>query len=243
VCNCNPDPVSTPGRIQLPVDEGQIEAARETLRENKCAQWSLGVSSGIQVGDNVELRNNLIPLLMELDVATATISDMFGLSGRALWNIASAEPVSVFRCLDCGVLLKVRDRRDLLRLRRASRAISCARAGDPGDVTLLCDSCTKLRLQLHNEEQRLRRLARQARTAQLRTMPFAEYRKQPEWQVRRVQALTRARYRCQMCSSHDATLDVHHNCYQNYGDERPEDLVVLCRSCHQKFHGVVEVVS
>lgn len=131
----------------------------------------------------MELRNNLIPLLMELDLPTATLSDMFGLSGREVWNIAAADPVSVFWCLDCGVLLKVRDRRDLMRLIRASRAISCARAGDPGDVTLLCDSCTELRLQLHNEEQRLRRLARQARTAQVRKMPFAEYRVQPEWQA------------------------------------------------------------
>jgi len=46
-----------------------------------------------------------------------------------------------------------------------------------------------------------------------------------------------------MCSSHDATLDVHHKTYENYGDERPEDLVVLCRSCHQKVHGVEEHAS
>jgi hypothetical protein len=46
-----------------------------------------------------------------------------------------------------------------------------------------------------------------------------------------------------MCSSHAATLDGHHNTYENYGNERPQDLVVLCRSCHQKFHGVVEDAS
>jgi len=213
------------------------------LQENKGAQWSVCFSIGIQVGDNVELRNNLIALLMELDVPTATFSDMFGLSGRELWNIAAAEPVSLFWCGNCDEFLDVRDRRDLKRLIRASRAISCTRAGDPGDATLLCDACTELRLQLHNEEQRLSRLAQQARIAELRTMPFAEYRVQREWQVRRVQALTRARYRCQMCSRHDATLDVHHRSYEHYGNERPEDLVVLCRSCHQKFHGVEEHAS
>ena len=243
MCKPNSDPASSPEQLWLPVDEGQIEAARETLRDNKGAQWSACFSAGVQVGGDLELRNSLIPLLIELDVPTAAISDMFGMSGREVWAIAASEPISVFRCLDCGELLVVRDRRDLMRLRRALRAITCARAGDPGDLTLLCDPCTAVRLELHSEEQRLRRLARQARTAQLRTMPFAEYRKQPEWQVRRVQALTRAQYRCQMGSSHDGTLDVHHNCYQNYGDERPEDLVVLCRSCHQKFHGVMEDVS
>jgi 5-methylcytosine-specific restriction endonuclease McrA len=236
VCEHTPDSANSPERLWLPVDEGQIEAARETLRDNKGAQWSLGVSIGLQIGDNVELRNNLIPFLLELDVPTATLSDMFNLSGRELWNIAAAEPVSVFACSDCGVLLNVRDRRDLLRLIRASRAISCARAGDPGDVSLLCDPCTELRLQLHNEEQRLRRLAQQARTAQLRKMPFAAYRVQPEWQQRRVRALTRARYKCQACTRRDTPLDVHHRTYQNYGDERLEDLLVLCRSCHQKLH-------
>jgi 5-methylcytosine-specific restriction endonuclease McrA len=243
VCKRNPNLDSSPEGFRLPVEEYQIEAARETLRENKGAQWSVCFSSGIQVGGNVELRDNLVALLMEFDVPMATISDMFGLSGREVWAIAASEPISLFRCLDCGELLVVRDRRDLMRLVRALRAVSTARPGDPGDVTLLCDPCTDLRLQLRSDEQRLRRLTRQARTAQLRKIPFAEYRMQPEWQVRRGQALTRARYRCQMCSSHDATLDVHHNSYQNYGDERPEDLVVLCRSCHQNFHGVVEDVS
>jgi 5-methylcytosine-specific restriction endonuclease McrA len=243
VCNRNLHPAASPDGVQLPVEEEQIEAARETQRENKGAQWSACVAVGIQVGDNVELRNNLIPLLVEFDLPTSTIADMFGLSGREVWNIAASEPVSLFWCGKCGKQLGVRDRRDHMRLGRALRAISCARAGDPGDVTLLCDSCTELQLQLHSEEQRLRRLARQARTAQLRKMPFVEYRKQPEWQVRRGQALTRARYRCQMGASHDATLDVHHRSYENYGDERPEDLVVLCRSCHQKFHGIVEEAS
>jgi hypothetical protein len=113
VCKGNPDLPSSPEGLRLPVDEGQIEAAREILRDNRDAQWSLCFSIGLQVGDNVELRNNLIPFLIELDVPTATLSDMFGLSGRELWNIAAAEPVSVFECSDCGVLLNVRDRRDL----------------------------------------------------------------------------------------------------------------------------------
>jgi 5-methylcytosine-specific restriction endonuclease McrA len=244
VCKRNSDPASSPDPLGQPIEERQIEAARETLGDNKSAQWSLGVSIGIQIGDNVELRNNLIPFLIELDVpTTTTISDMFGLSGRELWNIAAAEPVSVFECSDCGVLLNVRDRRDLLRLIRASRAISCARPGDPGDAILFCNSCTELRLQLCNEEQRLRRLAGQARTARLRRMPFAEYRKQPEWQVRRTATLARAGYRCQVCAEHDDRLDVHHNTYDRYGDEAPFDLIVLCAPCHELFHGGVENAS
>jgi 5-methylcytosine-specific restriction endonuclease McrA len=145
-------------------------------------------------------------------------------------------------CLDCGVLLKVSDRRDFLRLRRALRAISCARARDRGDVSLLCDSCAELRLQLHSEVRRLRRLAQQARTTQLRKMP-AEYRVQREWQARRTATLARAGYRCQTCGDSDVRLDVHHNTYERYGDESIFDLVALCDRCHELFHGIVEDAS
>jgi 5-methylcytosine-specific restriction endonuclease McrA len=233
----------SPGGHWLPMEESQIQAAREMLRENKGAEWSVCFSAGIQVGGNVELRDNLVALLVEFDIPMATISDMFGLSGREVWAIASSDPVSVFRCVDCKEPLKVRDRRNHVRLRHALRAVSRARAGDPGDSSLLCDPCTDLRVQLHSEEQRLRRLARQARTAQLRKMPFAEYRTQPEWQARRTATLARAGYRCQVCAEHDDRLDVHHSSYERYGHEDPFDLIVLCAQCHALFHGVVEDAS
>jgi len=233
----------SPERLCLPLEDHQIEAARETLRDNKGAQWSVCFSIGLQVGGNTELRDNLIALLVELDVPMATISDMFGLSGRDVWEIAASEPVSVFWCSQCQELLGVRDRRDVVRLKSATRVASNARPGDPGDAILLCDSCTDLRLQLYSEEQRLRRLARQARAAQLRTMPFAEYRMQPEWQARRTATLARAAYRCQVCAKHDTRLDVHHNTYDRYGDESAFDLVALCGGCHERFHGIVEDAS
>ena len=210
---------SSPGELRLPLDRGMLEAARRMYEENRGALWTHLVSTGLLVEDSLELRANLISLFTQIDeIPISWLDHAFGVNGREAWAIAQTEPIFLFWCLEC-------------------------RVGELVSTTLLCGRCTELRLQLHNEEQRLRRLARQARTAQLRTMPFAEYRKQPEWQVRRVQALTRAQYRCQMGSSHDGTLDVHHNCYKNYGDERPEDLVVLCRSCHQKFHGIVEDAS
>jgi 5-methylcytosine-specific restriction endonuclease McrA len=243
VCNRNPHPTASPEGLRLPVAEDQIEVARETQRENKGAQWSACVAAGIQVGDNVELRDNLIPLLMELDLPTSTIADMFGLSGREVWNIATSDPVSLFWCGKCGKQLGVRDRRDLMHLRRALLVLSRARPGDPDDTTLLCDSCTNLQLQLHGEEQRLRRLARQARTAQLRKMPFAEYWVQCEWQARRTATLVRAGYRCQTCGDTDVRLDVHHNTYERYGDESIFDLVALCDRCHELFHGVMQDAS
>jgi 5-methylcytosine-specific restriction endonuclease McrA len=149
----------------------------------------------------------------------------------------------MFCCLDCGGPIEVRDRRDLLHLHRALRAVSASRPGDLGATDLLCESCTGLRLQIHNEEQRLRHLARQARVAQLRKMPFSQYRRTPEWQARRIAILSRAGYRCQACGEHDVRLDCHHNDYARYGEESIFDLVVLCGGGHAMFHGQLRDAS
>jgi hypothetical protein len=60
---------------------------------------------------------------------------------------------------------------------------------------------------------------------------------------KRTQMLSRAGYRCQTCGCQDARLDVHHNSYENYGDERPQDLTGLCERCHGLFHRGLEDAS
>lgn len=66
---------------------------------------------------------------------------------------------------------------------------------------------------------------------------YREYLKSPYWKRTRKKALQRASYRCQICSSKDEILDVHHNSYDRLGAEDPSDLIVLCRPCHSKVHG------
>ena len=56
------------------------------------------------------------------------------------------------------------------------------------------------------------------------------------WKSMRKKALTHADYQCQLCSSKDSVLEVHHNNYDSLGDEKLKDLLVLCRPCHRKFH-------
>ena len=72
-------------------------------------------------------------------------------------------------------------------------------------------------------------------------MPYAEYLKSTEWQVRRRWALDAADRRCQVCYSNgddgQGPLDVHHRTYDRVGAERPSDLTVLCRTCHSLYHG------
>lgn len=58
------------------------------------------------------------------------------------------------------------------------------------------------------------------------------------WRERRRAALDAAGYRCQKCRE-PRRLNVHHLTYERLGQERPEDLQVLCRGCHETTHGRV----
>lgn len=70
----------------------------------------------------------------------------------------------------------------------------------------------------------------------------------PAWKVLRAAALDLAGYRCQGEHTHGMTtvrcgetdrLTVHHQTYARFGGrEQPEDLLVLCRDCHNRLHAM-----
>lgn len=64
---------------------------------------------------------------------------------------------------------------------------------------------------------------------------YAEYLKTPIWELTRQAALRRAKGKCSVCHS-EIDLHVHHLNYDNVGDEKPEDLIVLCECCHTLEH-------
>lgn len=66
-------------------------------------------------------------------------------------------------------------------------------------------------------------------------LPYDEYLLTRWWIERRHRRIARARYRCEHCGS-SGLLVVHHKHYQCLGKERDEDLVVLCRPCHEYQH-------
>lgn len=66
---------------------------------------------------------------------------------------------------------------------------------------------------------------------------YADYLLTPRWQMTRLRALIRAGRKCQLCSSRER-LNVHHNTYERLGHEADTDLFVLCKPCHERFHGV-----
>lgn len=73
----------------------------------------------------------------------------------------------------------------------------------------------------------------------LRSIPYDQYLRTPEWQRQRHVALARADYRCQGCDD-TRYLEVHHRTYDHRGCEQPGDLTVLCSACHTAVHLVMD---
>src|SRR5690349_11758113 len=69
-----------------------------------------------------------------------------------------------------------------------------------------------------------------------RQREYRDYLRTPGWQEKRLAALERAGHRCQTCNGKQ-NLDVHHRTYERIFNEEPGDLTVLCRKCHELFHG------
>jgi len=101
---------------------------------------------------------------------------------------------------------------------------------------VVCDDCREAIFEARNQIYKAREAAWQTRLNELRTMPYREYLRTPEWQERRKRHLKSAGFRCQVCNAGDTVLDVHHRTYERRGNENYKDLLVLCRGCHKIFH-------
>lgn len=70
-------------------------------------------------------------------------------------------------------------------------------------------------------------------------LTYAEMLKDPRWQKRKTEILTRDRFTCQLCGDTEKSLHVHHKYYLNnhlpweYGDSA---LITLCEDCHSWVH-------
>jgi len=79
---------------------------------------------------------------------------------------------------------------------------------------------------------------------------YQKYLRSPEWKLRRLTALIAADWTCNRCGVKpprgssaklvdviaSESLTVHHKTYRRLGNELPEDLEVLCESCHNAEH-------
>jgi len=75
-----------------------------------------------------------------------------------------------------------------------------------------------------------------------RRVNYREYIHSTAWREKCRQAFARAGHRCQLCAS-TKELTVHHNSYANLGNEKPEDLCVLCWPCHKRHHAPTEKIT
>lgn len=75
-------------------------------------------------------------------------------------------------------------------------------------------------------------------TEELRQMPYEQYLLTEHWQKIKKTACKRVQYKCEKCGQNPGRgrLHVHHLTYVNRGNEKPEDLQVLCDVCHKKEH-------
>jgi|SRR5215203_861333 len=222
-----------------PYTEELEERARASRQDNEDAIRLFVECLAWEAMDSPELRRIVISLLWHWsDIEPSWIAEALFLDLRQVCEIAEAQPLKYFNCLDCGSQIEIINRHHLMRLDRSLRAISRGEVQRHlGD--LLCIACAEQRVETEEERQQVRDLRHQVYVDELRKMPYAERLVTREWQVIRNRMLRRAGYRCQLCESRDR-LNVHHRTYANFGDERLEDLIVLCRSCHMHFHHIVD---
>ncbi len=65
---------------------------------------------------------------------------------------------------------------------------------------------------------------------------YDDYMRSFIWRSKRWRALERAKFACQVCNT-DKNLHVHHREYAlPYGTEPDDDLTVLCKTCHERYH-------
>lgn len=56
------------------------------------------------------------------------------------------------------------------------------------------------------------------------------------WFAKRKEIISQRGSKCEICGS-TKKIHVHHKTYARMGNEKPEDLQVVCASCHSEIHG------
>src|SRR5687768_14112846 len=73
--------------------------------------------------------------------------------------------------------------------------------------------------------------------AALRRLPYQDYLQTAHWHRVRILAQMRPVPRA------ERELEVHHRNYARRGFEQSEDVIVLCRPCHQRHHGTLRLAA
>lgn len=71
---------------------------------------------------------------------------------------------------------------------------------------------------------------------------YRAYLQSPHWKEVSAQCKERYDNKCAICGSTE-DLNVHHWTYERIGDEHPQDLICLCRSCHKHAHDIQDSLT
>ncbi len=66
------------------------------------------------------------------------------------------------------------------------------------------------------------------------------YLKSEHWQNLRISKLASVDAKCFYCWKRDLSNDVHHLVYRKWREATLDDLIVLCRECHQLYHRILD---
>lgn len=211
--------------LPLPV---RLDSARAALREFAAASAAIrevvfdAVRSEVH-DDNLTATlyweyEDLVP--MALLGAYHELREM--LESRCPWT---------YPCPSCGEDQPLTSRTALTAMRRA------VERDDNGTLqSRRCAQCRQVEQESSDRAWREREATYRRRLHELKTMPYAEYLRTPEWQERRKARLKAAWYACQVCNARNTMLNVHHRTYERRGEEYARDLIVLCENCHHMFH-------
>lgn len=67
---------------------------------------------------------------------------------------------------------------------------------------------------------------------------YQRYLQSAEWKIFRLSVIAKRGRYCQDCGS-SRDVQLHHLTYERLGHERPEDVRLLCDTCHQIEHGIL----
>jgi len=80
--------------------------------------------------------------------------------------------------------------------------------------------------------------AAEAKPISAQKKAYRKYLESEAWIKLRCDIITIRGDRCERCGRRG--IHVHHLSYKNIGHEEPEDVILLCGTCHQKEHGLIK---
>jgi 5-methylcytosine-specific restriction endonuclease McrA len=225
----------------MPHDEVLWERAEQVRQDNRDALQHFVEVAIWEALDNPDLLRVLLSLLWHWDaIDPKWMAEASFMTVGDLRDLAESPALMVFPCLDCGTELAVRNRRQQIRTQRALEDYCEDEAGNSVPNALLCLACQDQRNDHAKQQSQLDNARQETLLKEYRKRPYADRRMTQEWAVLKRQIHRRDGYRCRLCDRGDVQLHVHHRTYATYAEERLEDLITLCRSCHEHCHLLLE---